>query len=102
MLFQNAQGAGFRASHRSFLARNQIIVAREVKPAVDEVQRKFRAEITPMLPGVGGGSVGGNTNLSSCSEVWIPLKGDDVGGGGVVEKISVQPSERRVGEDDEG
>jgi hypothetical protein len=102
MLFQYAEGARFRASHRAFLLRDQIIVAGEVEPAVHEVQRQLGAEIAPMFSGVRGRSVGGNADLPRGSQIRISLEGDDVGGGGIVEKIGVQSCEFRVGENDEG
>ena len=102
MLFQYAQGACFRAAHRSFFPRNPIIVTGEVEPAMYEVQRQLRAEFAPMFSGVGVGGVGGNTNLARRSEIRITLERDDVGGRGIVEEISVKPRELRVCEDDDG
>ena len=78
MLFQYTKGAGFRASHRAFLPRDQVIVAGEMEPAVHEVQRQLRAEITSMFSGVRGRRVGGNTDLAGGSQIWISLERDDV------------------------
>ena len=41
---QHGHGAGFGAAHRTLFRGNEIVVAGEMQPAVDEVEREFGGE----------------------------------------------------------
>jgi len=88
---QNSHRAALGATHRAFFRRHQIVVAGEVQPAMDDVKRKFGAEVAAVFLRVGGGGVGRDADLAGDAVLRIALKRDHVGRGRILEKVVVQP-----------
>jgi len=80
----------------------EIIVASQVKPTVYEIKGQFRREVPVMKPGVFGCPIRGNTDLAGHAQIRIAFEGDDISGGGVLQKISMNFGEGRIGENHNG
>lgn len=66
---------------------------------MDEVEGELGAEIVAVLRGVGLGGVGRNTDFTRGAKCRIAFEGDDVGGGRIIEKFGVQPSDGGIGQE---
>lgn len=80
----------FRCPHFPLPLGLQVIVADQVKIAMNEVECQFPTEIGPSAPGEGFGVVDRNADFSRKAHLWVAGKGDDIGGGGILHEIIVQ------------
>ena len=95
---QHAHRPRFGPSHGTFFCRHQVIVARKVQPAVDEIEGEFRAEVAAVRAGIGSGGIGGNAYFTRGAEERVTLEGDYVRGGRVGQEFGVQRCEFTVSE----
>lgn len=67
---------------------------------MNQVERQFAAEIGPLALGKGLGMIDRDTNFPGEFHGWIPGKGNDVGRGGILHEIRVQPTDPGIVEED--
>ena len=101
-LGKQGEGAGFGATHDAFFGGLEIVVARKMEPAVNDVEEKFAGEIALGGFRIGRGGVDGDADFAGSAEGGIAFEGDDVGRRGIGEEIRVELGEGAVGEEDEG
>ena len=80
----------FGGAHAAFFSRFEVVVACEVQPAMDDVEREFGAKIVAVFGREGGGGVGGHADLPGRAEGGFAGKGDHIGGGGVIQKLGME------------
>lgn len=114
MFAQQVHRAGFGAAHFTFFGGLKVVVAGEVEPAVDEVEREFGGESGEEFLWErtrGGnvfrgrlteGGVDGDADLAGETGSGVAFERDDVGDRRVVEEFGVELREGGVGEEDEG
>src|SRR5690606_30717094 len=79
----------------------EIVVPGQMQPAVDEVKRQFLGKAPPLPRRLGAGAIHADANLAGEVHVGIAGKGNDVGRGGIVQKIGVNLSQLTIRQEDQ-
>lgn len=113
MRAQEFHRAGLGGAHDALFSWLQIVVAREVQPAVHEVEGKFVGKRGgDVLSGADGTRLAergldrdtdfpGDAVFSGRIDIRLPFERDHISHGWVIEKVPVQPSERLIREENE-
>lgn len=66
---------------------------------MDDIESELHAKIVTVLRGVGLGGVSGDADLAGGAKRRFAFEGDHISGGCIIEKLSVQPSDCRIGQE---
>jgi len=84
--FELPKDAAFRRPHGAALGGRVVVVARDVKQAVDEVEGEFGGGRAAKLAGDDDGAFGADNDFT---KAVAEVEADDIGGAGVMQKLLV-------------